>query len=144
MNTRFVTVAFSDADALRWMLRRALTDKQSDVPQEDLESGRNMLARLGSAITAAESGGVVEERQWHLTGKRYLSLADRCRLLLGVPLFVRFRSPDSCCHAACELSVMVQREWPAPPLSASGWPPLPDRLPPAPPPPPFNSRRSDL
>ena len=52
---------------------------------------------------------------WHLTASTTLSFADRLRLLFGVPLFIRFTSPDGNCHAACKLSVSVQRSWPSDP-----------------------------
>lgn len=52
-------------------------------------------------------------RPWHITAQRFLSLHDRLRLLIGLPLFIRFTSPDGDCHAACTLSVVVQRDWPA-------------------------------
>jgi hypothetical protein len=50
---------------------------------------------------------------WHLTARPVLRFRDRLRLLVGVPLFVRFRSPDGHCHAACEITASVQRDWPA-------------------------------
>jgi len=51
-------------------------------------------------------------KSWHLTARPGLSLRDRLRLLVGVPLYVRFTSPDGHCHAACSLSAVVQRDWP--------------------------------
>lgn len=50
--------------------------------------------------------------RWHLIARPTLTIRDRVRLLFGVPLFVRFTSPDGNCHAACHLSVAVQHEWP--------------------------------
>jgi len=61
---------------------------------------------------------------WHLTACPALSVRDRLRLLLGVPLYVRFTSPDGQCHAACHLSVVVQHDWPANTGELlRGWPP---------------------
>jgi hypothetical protein len=53
--------------------------------------------------------------QWHLTTYRVLSLWDRLRVLVGVPVFARFVSPDGNCHAACSITVTVQRDWPPDP-----------------------------
>jgi hypothetical protein len=75
------------------------------------------------------------KKRWHLTACPALSLRDRLRLLFGVPLFVRFESPDGEVHAACNISVSVQREWPADAQVLGGWPPLIGPLPPPPPPP---------
>jgi hypothetical protein len=50
---------------------------------------------------------------WHLTGRPVLTFWDRLRLLLGVPLYVRFLTPDGQCHASCRIEVVVQREWPS-------------------------------
>lgn len=59
-----------------------------------------------------------------MTAQPTLRLRDRVRLLLGVPLFVRFTTPDGNCHAACGLSVEVRRGWPPNTSAAlSGWPP---------------------
>lgn len=52
-------------------------------------------------------------KPWHFTARPSLKLTDRLRLLFGVPLYVRFESPDGNCHAACHISATVQREWPA-------------------------------
>jgi hypothetical protein len=72
-------------------------------------------------------------KRWHLTARPALSFTDRLRLLIGVPLYVRFESPDGDCHAACSISVAVQREWPADHGHIlGGWPPLPEPLPPPP------------
>ncbi len=54
-------------------------------------------------------------KPWHMTTQWPLSLRDRLRLLFGVPIFVRFLSPDGDCHAACSLEVSVQYEWPEEP-----------------------------
>lgn len=53
------------------------------------------------------------QKPWWMTTYLRLSLRDRLRVLFGVPVFVRFLSPDGNCHAACDLSSAVQREWPA-------------------------------
>jgi hypothetical protein len=47
---------------------------------------------------------------WHLTAKRTFDWWDRLCLLIGVPLYVRFTSPDGECHAACEIQTTVH--WP--------------------------------
>lgn len=52
-------------------------------------------------------------KPWHLTTHLVLSFWDRLRFLFGVPIFVRFYSPDGECHAACEISAAVRRNWPA-------------------------------
>ena len=49
-------------------------------------------------------------RPWYLIGAGRLTFRDRVRLLLGVPLWVRFDSPDGECHAACRVSARVGRE----------------------------------
>lgn len=49
---------------------------------------------------------------WHLTARPKLSVMDCLRLLFGVPLYVRFTSPDGECHAACHITAAVQRDWP--------------------------------
>jgi len=49
---------------------------------------------------------------WHLTAQPALRLRDRLRLLVGVPLYVRFTSPDGTCSAACTITHAVQRAWP--------------------------------
>ena len=72
-------------------------------------------------------------KRWHLTAKRTLRLQDRLRVLFGVPLYVRFTSPDGQCHAACDLAVVVQRAWPADDECLGGVP-LPNPLPPPAPP----------
>lgn len=79
--------------------------------------------------------------RWHLTARPTLTLTERLRVLFGVPLYVRFTSPDGNCHAACHITASVQREWPDDDLPG-GYPPLVRPLPPAPPPPapPPNSR----
>lgn len=59
------------------------------------------------------SDDTVESKPWWITAQPQLRLRDRIRLLVGVPLIVRFSSPDGQCHAACSLSVGVQRGWPA-------------------------------
>lgn len=75
----------------------------------------------------------MNEKPWHITARPVISLADRLRILVGVPLFVRFTSPDGDCHAACNLSVVVQRGWPENTHAMlGGWPPLVRPLPPPP------------
>jgi hypothetical protein len=51
-------------------------------------------------------------KPWHLTACVTLPWRDRWRVLLGVPIFVRFVSPDGACHAACSIEHVVQRDWP--------------------------------
>jgi hypothetical protein len=50
--------------------------------------------------------------RWYLIARPSLRLWDRLRLLAGVPLFVRFESPDGRCHAACHITASVERDWP--------------------------------
>ncbi len=57
-------------------------------------------------------------KPWFIEGSPRLSLRDRLRLLFGVPLFIRFDSPDGECHAACNITATVQHDWPSV-LSAS-------------------------
>jgi hypothetical protein len=52
------------------------------------------------------------EKSWHLTARPPLSFWDRVRLLFGTPLYVRFTTPDGNCHAACNIAVFIQDEWP--------------------------------
>lgn len=52
-------------------------------------------------------------KPWFMLDCPRISWRDRLRLLLGVPLWVRFDSPDGECHAACSVDVFVQREAPA-------------------------------
>lgn len=94
---------------------------------------------LQAALLRQRSPTTPDPRPWQLTTRPALRLWDRLRLLVGVPLFVRFTSPDGACHAACALSLAVQREWPAEAdvldELPAGWPPLVRPLPPPPPPP---------
>lgn len=68
----------------------------------------------------------MEAKRWHFTARPALRLVDRLRLLVGMPLYVRFESPDGRCHAACSVAAYVQREWPADsmPVPCVKWPRL--------------------
>ena len=47
-----------------------------------------------------------------LTTRLTLSLLDRLRVLVGVPLFARCECHHGDCHAACRSELVVQRGWP--------------------------------
>lgn len=46
-------------------------------------------------------------RPWFLLHERALTWAERLRTLFGLPVKVRFDSPDGECHAACNLTIIV-------------------------------------
>lgn len=52
-------------------------------------------------------------KRWTLTTRVSFGLMDRVRLLLGLPVVVRFESPDGECHAAYGISARVQLDWPS-------------------------------
>jgi hypothetical protein len=54
----------------------------------------------------------VQLAPWILTARPALTWIDRLRLLVGVPLYVRFLSPDGSCSAACTITTAVTRTWP--------------------------------
>lgn len=53
---------------------------------------------------------------WYLTSRPVVRFWDRLRFLCGVPLYVRFITPDGNCHAACNIETYVQTDWPDEPV----------------------------
>lgn len=58
---------------------------------------------------------------WHITGSPQLSFLDRLCLLFGVPLYVRFISPNGECNAACTLEAKVSATEPPAPEGVGRW-----------------------
>lgn len=73
------------------------------LPPADVE-------RIEAEIVGISPVGLREPKPWFIKHRRKLTLTERLRVLAGVPVVVRFDSPDGNCHAACNLTISVNEE----------------------------------